>query len=90
MNSTDGNLWIALWASSRIMVFDPSGKHLKDIVLPAHRPTCTTWGGKNFDILFAASAVDTTPEASPTDEGGHLYRYKPETSKGAPKFEFAG
>lgn len=72
------------------MVFSPSGEHLKDVVLPAYSPTCTTWGGKNFDIIFTASAVDKRPEASADDQGGHMFSYKPETSKGTPKFEFAG
>jgi sugar lactone lactonase YvrE len=72
------------------MVFDPTGKHLKDIVVPAYSPTCTTWGGKNFDIIFAASGKDKRPQPSATDEGGHMFKYKPEGSKGTPKFEFAG
>jgi len=72
------------------MVFDPLGKHLKDIVVPAYSPTCTTWGGKNFDIIFCASGIDRRPEANATDEGGHMYKYKPATAKGQPKFEFAG
>jgi len=87
---TEGNLWIAMYASNRIMVFDPSGMHLKDIILPAYSPTCTTWGGKNFDIIFAASGKDKRGEIGVKDEGGHMYKYKPVNSKGTPKFEFAG
>ncbi|KFZ23032.1 hypothetical protein V502_02495 [Pseudogymnoascus sp. VKM F-4520 (FW-2644)] len=87
---TDGNLWIAVFASHRIMVFDPNGKHLKDIVVSSYNPACTTWGGKNFDIIFMASGKDKRPNASPDDDGGHMFRYKPETARGMAKFEFAG
>jgi sugar lactone lactonase YvrE len=72
------------------MVFDPSGKHLKDIILSAYNPACTTWGGKNFDIIFCATATDKRPEPNPADDGGHMFRYKPEKARGAPKYEFAG
>lgn len=91
--STEGNLWIAMYASNRIMVFSPSGAHLKDIVLPAYSPTCTTWGGADFDIIFAASGKDKREGGKETgggDEGGHMFKYKPVGSRGGPKFEFAG
>ena len=72
------------------MVFDPNGKHLKDIVVSSYNPACTTWGGKNFDIIFMASGKDKRPNASHDDDGGHMFRYKPETARGIAKFEFAG
>ncbi|KIW64827.1 hypothetical protein PV04_07133 [Phialophora macrospora] len=87
---TEGNLWIAVFASYRIMVFSPTGKHLKDIVFSANNMACTTWGGKNFDIIFAATGKDKSVDAKKEDEGGHMFRYKPDGFKGMPKYEFAG
>lgn len=78
-----------MYASNRIMVFDPVGKHLKDIVLPAYNPTCTTWGGNNFDIVFCASGKDKRIGVA-SDDGGHMYKYKSVTAKGTPKFSFNG
>lgn len=72
------------------MIFDPSDKHLKDITFPAYNPACTAWGGKNFDTIFMASGKDKRPIAAKDDEGGHMFRYKPNGPKGFPKFEFAG
>lgn len=72
------------------MVFNPMGKHLKDIILSAFSPACTTWGGKNFDIIFCATGKDKRPEARTGDDGGHMFRYKPVTARGFPKFEFLG
>ncbi|KAH7316990.1 regucalcin [Stachybotrys elegans] len=87
---TEGNLWIAVFASNRVMVFSPAGRHLKDIVFPARNPACTTWGGKNNDILFIASGKDRSPKAKVDDEGGHMFRYHAEGTKGVSKYEFLG
>jgi hypothetical protein len=103
--STDGNLWIAMFASYRVSGspslisstlkatgngLDPQGKHLKDIVFSAKNMACTTWGGKNFDILFVATGKDRSIDAKAEDEGGHMFQYKPPGVKGSPKHEFVG
>ncbi|KAI9739741.1 MAG: zf-C2H2 Zinc finger, C2H2 type [Cirrosporium novae-zelandiae] len=79
---TEGSLWIAVFASNRIMVFSPEGKHLKDIVYSAYNPACTTWGGKDLNILYMASGKDKNPSAKVDDEGGHMFIYKPKDTKG--------
>jgi sugar lactone lactonase YvrE len=79
---------MAVYGSNSIKVFDPAGTHLKDVILPAYSVTCPTWGGKNFDIIFCSTGMDSRPEPSIADEGGHMYRYKPETSIGRPKYLF--
>jgi len=90
LTSTNGNLWIAMFASYRVMVFSPEGEHLKDIVFSANNMACTTWGGKNFDILFVATGKDKSVQAKAGDEGGHMFRFKPVGVNGMPKNEFAG
>ncbi|CAG8984238.1 hypothetical protein HYALB_00004221 [Hymenoscyphus albidus] len=83
-----GNLWIAMWGMNEVRVYSPEGKLLQSIQFPAKCMTCTTWGGKDNDILFVTSAIPFTgPEAG--DEGGHVFRYKPGV-KGLPKYSFAG
>jgi hypothetical protein len=72
------------------MVFSPAGEHLKDIVTTAYNQACTTWGGKNFDIIFSATGRDKSSRAKSEDEGGHMFRYKPEEARGQPKYEFVG
>jgi sugar lactone lactonase YvrE len=67
------------------VVFDPSGKQLKEIIFSGKNMTCPTWGGKNFNILFITSASGSLKG----DEGGQMFRYKTRV-KGLPKFEFAG
>ncbi|KPI35456.1 Regucalcin [Cyphellophora attinorum] len=88
---TEGNLWIAVFASHRVMVFSPSGEHLKDVVFSAKNMACTTWGGRNHDIIFVATGKDRSKGAKADDEGGHMFRYKPsDGAKGYAKFEFDG
>ncbi|KAF9885649.1 hypothetical protein FE257_012740 [Aspergillus nanangensis] len=87
---TEGNLWIAVFASNRVMVFDPTGSHLQDIVFPAKNMACTTWGGKGHDIIYVATGLDRSGHPAPSDEGGHMFMYKPDGARGQPKYEFAG
>ncbi|KIV80652.1 hypothetical protein PV11_08138 [Exophiala sideris] len=87
---TEGNLWIAMFASFRVMVFSPAAEHLKDVVFSANNLACTTWGGRNFDILYIASGKDKSADGREDDEGGHMFRYKPVGAKGMPKHEFNG
>ncbi|KAJ5099589.1 hypothetical protein N7532_006590 [Penicillium argentinense] len=87
---TDGNLWVAVYATSSIMVFNPDGQKLKEIKLPAKYITCPTWGGKNNDILYMTTARDRTDNPDPSDDGGHMYMFKPSGVQGHVKYEFPG
>jgi hypothetical protein len=35
--------------------------------------TCPTWGGKNFDIVFATSAMAENGDAEAGGEGGGVF-----------------
>jgi sugar lactone lactonase YvrE len=72
------------------MVFSREGRHLKDIVFSARNMACTTWGGKNLDILFVATGKDRKPTGKADDEGGHMFRYRASGTKGTNKYEFQG
>lgn len=72
-----------------IIKYSPDGKALKKITFPAKCVTWPTWGGQNNDILFLTSAQPLVEKATPGDEGGQLFRYKPGV-KGMTKNEFTG
>jgi sugar lactone lactonase YvrE len=72
------------------MVYSPEGNHLKEIKFPAAYVTCTTWGGKNHDIIYLSTGMDRRENPDPEDEGGHMYMYKPTGARGQAKHEFAG
>ncbi|WRT70428.1 uncharacterized protein IL334_007426 [Kwoniella shivajii] len=85
----EGNLWIAMWGSSRVMCYSASGKHLKDIKFTAKNMACTSWAGPNYDTLYIATASDRKPNRLPDDDGGHLFKWHVGT-KGLPKYKFKG
>jgi sugar lactone lactonase YvrE len=69
------------------VVYNSSGKHIKDVVFSAKAVTCPTWGGKDLDVLFATTAQDK----SVADDGGHVFRYEPPAETiGLAKHEFGG
>lgn len=72
------------------MVYSPEGKCLKKINAPAVYPTCTTWGGKNHDIIYLTTASDSRENADAADEGGNIFIIHPTRAKGQAKVEFAG
>ena len=73
------------------MVFDPTGKHLKDVKFQGvNNVACTTWGGKNFDTLYVVSGKDKSAAPGADSEGGHVFRFRPKGVQGTPKYEFAG
>lgn len=78
-----------MFASYRVMVFNPQGEQIKDIKFSSKNMACTTWGGKKFDILYIASGTDKKLDPK-DDEGGHVFMYKPGSAKGYPKHEFDG
>ncbi|WVF73220.1 hypothetical protein IAT40_008039 [Kwoniella sp. CBS 6097] len=85
----EGNLWIAMWGSHRVMCYSATGKHLKDIKFTARNMACTSWGGPNYDTLYIASATDKSPRKRADDDGGHLFKYHVGI-KGLPKYKFKG
>lgn len=53
----DGCLWIAFWGGARIARFDPMGKQIREIKIPAKQATSVAFGGKNMDRLYVTSAA---------------------------------
>lgn len=53
----EGCLWIAFWGGARIARFDPSGKQMREIKIPAKQPTSVAFGGQRMDRLYVTSAA---------------------------------
>lgn len=51
-----GCLWNAQWGASQIVQYDPAGKMIQRIIVPAKNPTCPAFGGDNLDILMVTSS----------------------------------
>ena len=73
------------------VIFDSKSKKLKEITFSGKNMTCPTWGGKNFDTLFATSAKAENGSVEVGDEGGSMFRYHVrDGAKGGSRREFAG
>jgi sugar lactone lactonase YvrE len=60
---TDGNFWVAMYGSSKIVVISPEGNKLKEIELPVSQPTMVAFGGENMNQLIVTSAAQNLSPA---------------------------
>ncbi|CDK26281.1 unnamed protein product [Kuraishia capsulata CBS 1993] len=85
-----GDIFTAVWSTSRVLHFNPAGELVEEFVFPAARISCVTFGGKDFDELFVTSAdlhLDE-PELVGSvagDLGGSIFRVKLPGVKGQKK-----
>ncbi|PZT94324.1 SMP-30/gluconolactonase/LRE family protein [Sphingomonas sp.] len=59
-------LWIAHWGGGAISRFDPDGRRMLTLPLPAHNVTSCAFGGAALDRLYVTSAAMTSP-GTPAD-----------------------
>ena len=66
----DGCLWNAVWGAGVVRRFDPHGKLIAEIPLPAKNLTCPVFGGDSLDQLYVTSSRQELSEqqlaAAPT------------------------
>lgn len=53
---SDGCLWSAHWGAGQIVRYTPDGKIDEVLTIPVSQPTCVTFGGPGYDLLFITSA----------------------------------
>ncbi len=58
VTDAQGNIWVAMWGAARVICFDPSGRSLTQIDVPAKQPTCPAFGGPDLRDLYVTSATD--------------------------------
>ena len=53
----DGTYWLTLPEADKVARFDPDGKVMRVIDMPAHHPTCAMFGGADLDVLYITTAT---------------------------------
>jgi sugar lactone lactonase YvrE len=68
---TDDHVWCAAWDGGCIRRYDPLGRLVQTLSLPAIRPTSCAFGGPRLDRLWVTTA--RPPSIAPGDMGGGLF-----------------
>ncbi len=82
----EGCLWVAHWGGARVSRFDPDGRMMHSVSLPATNITSCTFAGEGLDRMFVTSSAEGL-EHEPM--AGALFEIDPGV-KGLPTAKFAG
>ncbi|TBU97618.1 SMP-30/gluconolactonase/LRE family protein [Phytopseudomonas dryadis] len=72
---SQGRLWNAQWGASRVACYDPAGRFLHAIGLPASQISCPAFGGAGLSTLFVSSAREgmSAEELAREPDAGKLF-----------------
>jgi sugar lactone lactonase YvrE len=74
----EGCMWSAQWGGGQVVRYDPQGRIVGTLAVPATQVTCLAFGGPDLDILCITTARDGL---SPADldrqpQAGHAFLYR--------------
>ena len=64
----EGCLWNAQWGAGRVAGYDPNGKFMRAISLPAAQITCPAFGGADLKTLYVTSANEGLSAGEQADQ----------------------
>lgn len=67
----DGLIWNARWGGGCIDIYDPSGKRLRSLRVPASQSSCPAFVGRDFSRVLVTSAWQDMDEAQRAADPGH-------------------
>jgi len=73
---SEGCLWNAVWGAGLVRQYDPNGRVLAEIPVPAKNLTCVAFGGEALDQLYVTSSRQelTDEELDAAPASGSVYR----------------
>lgn len=75
---TEGNLWNAHWGSGLLCAYDPDGKRIARVEVPAPLLTCPAFGGTDLATLYLTSASELPPdELARFPQSGCIHQFRP-------------
>jgi len=81
---SEGCVWSAEWNGYGVTRYDPDGKKMLHLDLPAKQTTSVMFGGPDLDELYVTSAADGD-DGQPGEHPGALFRVRPGV-KGVPEY----
>lgn len=66
----EGLIWSARWGAGRIDAYSPEGQRVRSVAVPASRPSCPTFAGRDLRHLLVTSAYEgMDPDEREADPG---------------------
>jgi sugar lactone lactonase YvrE len=84
----EGCIWVALWDGWEVRRYDPAGKHLASVAVPAARVTKPAFGGPDLTDMFITTASPEKANPSQPYAGG-VFHVRPGVA-GLPAHAYAG
>lgn len=87
----EGCLWVAFWGESSVRRFDPTGRVVTVVEIPASQVTSCAFGGDDLSELYVTSARGglSTEQLRDQPRAGGIFRLRPGV-RGLPAVPFAG
>ncbi|MVT63764.1 SMP-30/gluconolactonase/LRE family protein [Bradyrhizobium pachyrhizi] len=67
----DGLIWNARWGGGSVDVYDPAGRHLRSLRVPARQSSCPAFVGRDFSRVLVTSAWQDMDEAQRAADPDH-------------------
>ncbi|UGY20459.1 SMP-30/gluconolactonase/LRE family protein [Bradyrhizobium septentrionale] len=67
----DGRIWNARWGGGCVDVYDPRGKRLRSLRVPASQSSCPAFVGRDFSRVLVTSAWQDMDDAQRAADPGH-------------------
>jgi len=81
---SEGCVWSARWAGSRIVRYSPQGREIAEFRFPARNVTCPAFGGEDCGDLYVTTAGGDNRQEN-GERAGALFRLRPGV-RGVPEF----
>ncbi len=78
----EGHLWNAQWGAARVARYDPAGRLIEIVDVPATNASCPAFGGADLGTLFVTSA--RVELEAPTEADGRVFSIE-RAGKGLPE-----
>lgn len=87
----EGNVWNAHWGAGRVQRVRADGRIDGTVAVPVKNPSCCTWGGTGFDVLYVSTAREDmdAAELAATPHAGGLYAASIPGVRGLPESRVA-
>jgi len=82
----EGYLWSARWDGGRLVRYDPTGRPVREVAVPARKVSSLAFAGPGRTELYATTALTDGDRAAEGEGAGALFRVRDPGAAGVPAF----